>query len=348
MRDDRYHRQMLLPEWGSGGQAKLHAMRAVIVGCGALGCVTADLLTRAGVGSLTLIDRDVVELTNLQRQMLFTEADATDGMPKAEAAKRHLVAVNSGIEIEGIVADLNATNAQRLIPARDNSVIIDGTDNFETRFLLNDLAVQRGTPYVYGGAVGTRGMACVVDSRDAARPCLRCLFRDPPPPGSQPTCDTAGVLGPLISVVAGLQAAEAMKLMLGADERVLRSLVEIDLWTGLRREIAVSGLRDPACPCCGERRFEFLESSDTAGGSTALCGRHAVQITPSTYGRIDLDALAARLASFGSFEANRFLVRGTLEADGVSLTVFSDGRAIVQGVTDEGRGKAIYARYVGA
>ncbi|MAY73471.1 MAG: thiamine biosynthesis protein ThiF [Phycisphaerae bacterium] len=365
MTTSRYHRQTLLPDWGDEGQARLGASRAVVVGVGALGCVIAEHLARAGVGRLTLVDRDVVERTNLQRQTLFTEADADEATPKAEAARRRLGEVNSEVGVEAVVADFRGRNAERLVGAGSRAsgpgsvlpdqppvpgsrcLIIDGTDNFETRFVLNDLAVKHGLPYVYGGAVGTRGMVMVVDPRDEWRPCLRCLFRDVPPPGSQPTCDTAGVLAPAVGVIGSMQAAEAIKLMLGAGESVSRELVEIDLWVNTHRRVPLDGARDPACPCCAERRFEFLDG-DRGGGQVSLCGRDAVQVSPGEGGRVDLPALAQRLAAHGSFNANRFLVRGTLEESALSLTVFADGRAIVNGTDDPARARAIYARYVGA
>jgi adenylyltransferase/sulfurtransferase len=345
---------MLLPDFGEAGQSKLRASRVLLVGCGALGCAIADMLARAGVGRLTIVDRDVVELTNLQRQVLFDEADAAEGLPKAEAAQRRLRAVNSQVRVDAVVADFAPANAEKLLQASGPpTVLLDGTDNFETRYLLNDLAVKHGITYVYGGAVGTRGMAMNV--LPGQGPCLRCLFEEPPAAGTMPTCDTAGVLGPLIQMVAAWQATEALKLMMGRSEVVSRSLMEIDAWSNARREIDVSATKRADCPCCGKRNFEFLGGA-RAGATLALCGQDAVQIAPpGTDVRIDLNALAVRMAAHGAFRAvGSFLIRGELVNEPglngmkIGLTVFADGRAIVKGTTRPEQARAIYARYVGS
>ena len=345
----RYHRQMLLPGVGEEGQRRLLASRALVVGCGALGTVIADLLARAGVGALTIVDRDVVEATNLQRQTLFDEADAAAGVPKAEAAARKLRAVNSGVRIEAVVADFGPRTAEKIARGRSGDmpgVIVDGTDNFQTRYLLNDLAVARGVPYIYGGAVGTAGMSMtIVPGRT---PCLRCVFPDLPAPGTTPTCDTAGVLGPVTATVAAHEAAEAIKALLGRHEALSRGLVRFDLWGGGWRRIDL-GEATPGCPCCGQREFPFLDGS-IAARAAVLCGRDSVQVNPSpesVRSRLDLDALALRLAEHGSFESTRLLVRGTLREEGLELTVFPDARAIVKGTTEPGIAMAVYARYVG-
>ncbi|MEM1185813.1 MAG: ThiF family adenylyltransferase [Planctomycetota bacterium] len=347
---DRYARQTLLPDIRDAGQARLASAHAVIVGCGALGCASADLLVRAGAGRVTLIDRDVVEPTNLQRQSLYAEAD--EGEPKAEAARRRLAAVNSGIELIAHASDLTPENAKRLTGGTpsDQTVLVDGTDNFETRYVLNDLAVERDVPYVYGGAVGTRGMAFTV-LREAERraenlPCVRCLFPEPPPPGSQPTCDTAGVLGPVVAMVGAYQAGEAIKLLVGRTDRVMRSMLDFDPWNGDRRRIDLRGARNETCVCCADRRFEFLDG-ERGGGAVTLCGRDAVQVAPQPGTRIDLGTLAERVAALGNFTLSAFTLRGTLNDNGVRLTVFRDGRALVQGVTDPGIARAIYDRVIG-
>ena len=342
---------MLLPGFGPQGQRRLAESRALIVGCGALGCAIADLVVRAGVGTVTIVDRDIVELTNLQRQTLFTEADVADGLPKAEAARRRLAAVNSGVDVRAIVADFTASNAESLAAEalRDGGVLLDGTDNFETRYLLNDLAVKLARPYIYGGAVGTRGMAMSIIP--GTTPCLRCMFEEPPPPGSTPTCDTAGVLGPVIAMVGAGQACDAIKVLLGRTDLLANALTDLDLWENTTRRIQLAGPR-PDCPCCGQRRFEYLDSR-RASGTTSLCGQDAVQITPAQPGALDLAALAERLRPHGEFAAlGRFLVRGTLreERSGespVHLTVFADGRAIVKGTVRPEQARSIYARYVG-
>lgn len=322
------------------------AATAVVVGCGALGCASADLLARAGVGRLILIDRDVVEPTNLQRQSLFDERDASEGLPKAEAARRRLAAVNSGIVIRAHVADLHAANAEDLLDGA--GVIVDGTDNFGTRYLLGDVSVKRGVAYCYGGVVGTRGLqATFVPGRTG---CLRCVFEAPPPAGSTPTCDTAGVLAPVVQIVAACQAADALKVLLGRLDLLSGTMLDMDLWANQRRRIDVGGPR-PGCPCCAERRFEFL-AGERGGLATSLCGRHAVQVRPPEGARLDLPGLARRLAPHGAFTTTMFLVRGVLRGergeDGpLGLTVFSDGRALVHGTDRPEVARGVYARYVG-
>ncbi len=370
---DRYHRQMLLPAVGEEGQRRLLASHAMLVGCGALGCVIADHLARAGVGTLTIVDRDVVEPTNLQRQTLYDERDAAEGLPKAEAARRRLAQINSQISISAIVADFNSDSADSLLftspahlltcsPAHPvtpspphplaPSVLLDGTDNFETRYLLNDLAVKHAIPFVYGGAVGTRGMQMtVVPGRT---PCLRCVFPDPPAPGTAPTCDTAGVLAPAAAIVASCQSADAIKLLLGRPDLIPPTLLEFDLWTAQRRRIDLSSHpRAGDCPCCGRRQFEYLEGRRAQSAAT-LCGRGATQITPGTNGAgLDLRVLATRLAPHGTFSVTEYLVRGDLarertdRGDPISLTVFPDGRAIIRGAKTPEAARSIYARYVG-
>jgi adenylyltransferase/sulfurtransferase len=347
---DRYHRQKLLPDWGSEGQARLAASSVLLVGCGALGCSIADALARAGVGRLTLVDRDVVELTNLQRQTLYTERDAAEGMPKAEAARRRLAEVNAEVEVRAVVADFSTKNAAKL--AAGASLVMDGTDNFETRYLVNDLAVKDGIPYIYGGAVGTRGMAMTVIP--GRTPCLRCVFEEPPPPGTAQTCDTAGVLGPIISTIAAYQATEAIKLLLGRADLVACVLMETDLWSGVHRRVDTSKAKRPDCPCCGLKKFEFLEG-ERAGQVASLCGQNAVQVAPSGQQDFDLGSLAARLGPHGSFShMPSLLLRGTLNSergengDPIGLTVFADGRAIVKGTSRPELARTVYARYIGA
>lgn len=349
---------MLLPGIGEPGQRRLRESRAVIVGCGALGCSIADLLARAGVGRLTIIDRDVVELTNLQRQTLFSQADAEEGVPKAEAARRRIAAVNPEVSVEAVVADVVPRNVERLVglvgggKGAAGAVVLDGTDNFETRYLINDLAVKHGLSYIYGGAVGTRGMAMAV--LPGRTPCLRCVFDEPPAPGISETCDTAGVLGPVIAAVAAVQAAEAVKILSGNAAAVSPGVVEIDLWTGRLRRLDVGGPR-AECSACGLRRFEYLNGR--GGDAVMLCGQGAVQVSPALAQGVDLEALAARLAVHGTFSRmGRFLVRGTLAPDGVglsgaaspiSITVFADGRAIIKGTDRPEVARSIYARYIG-
>ncbi len=346
----RYHRQMLLPDWGEKGQSLLSASRILLVGCGALGCSIADLLVRAGVGHLTIVDRDIVELTNLQRQTLYDEQDVAEGLPKAEAARRRLAKVNSQVQVRAVIADYTSRNAESL--ASSANLLLDGTDNFETRYLLNDLAVKRNIPYVYGGAVGTRGMAMTI--RPGNTPCLRCVFEEPPPAGVAQTCDTAGVLGPMISLVAAHQATEALKLLLGRADLTLPTLLDLDAWTNTSRRIDLSKSKRPDCPCCSQRNFEFLEGN-RAGQAAALCGQDAVQIAPSNSTSLDLAALSSRLSPHGNFTLMpSLLLRGTLTTergeDGapINLTIFADGRAIIKGTSKPDLARTLYARYIGA
>ncbi len=348
----RYHRQMLLPGVGAEGQARLRASTALLVGCGALGCAIADTLSRAGIGQLVLVDRDVVELTNLQRQALFDERDVREGLPKAEAARRRLGEINAQVEVTAHVDDFTPANADSFLTERP-SLILDGTDNFETRFLMNDLAVKHRLPLVYGGAVGATGMCMTI--RPGVTPCLRCLFEGPAPPGSTPTCDTAGVLGPAISIVAAAQATDALKLLLGREDLLSNTLLEFDLWRNTRRRLEVTGARRADCPCCVHREFDFLAGASHSTSHT-LCGRGAVQVSAPARGRVDLQALGARLAQHGSVRTNDFLLACALTNEpadeqlegSIELTVFADGRAIVKGTSSPQRARTLYAKYVGA
>lgn len=356
----RYQRQMLLPGWGRDGQERLGRAHAMIVGVGALGCSTADLLARAGVGTLTLVDRDVVEATNLQRQVLFAERDV--GLPKAEAAARRLAEVNSSIRVRPVAADFTPRNAERFLgdpgsaaglPGVD--ILVDGTDNFETRYLLNDLSVKRGLPYAYAGVVGTRGMQATLvpgsARRRVATACLRCIFEDAPQPGSGPTCDTAGVLGPAVAIVTGAQSADVLKVLLGREDALGVTLLEFDLWSNERRRVTLPGPRRD-CPCCGHSRYEFLESQHASDWGV-LCGQNAVQLTPAAPAILDLDAMARRLAGVGEVLRTGFMVRVRVTLDGphtppLEISVFADGRAIVRGTTKPELARGVYARYVGS
>jgi adenylyltransferase/sulfurtransferase len=334
---DRYLRQVLF--LGAEVQARLRGATALVVGCGALGCMSATLLARAGVGRLRLVDRDYVDRLNLHRQILYTEEDARRALPKAVAAAAHLAAANGEVAFEPHVADFTAGAAEALAAGVD--CIVDGLDNFEGRFLLNDVAVKRGIPWVYGGAVAAYGLTMTI--LPGAGPCLRCVYEEAPPPGSSPTCDTVGVIAPVATAIASLQAAEALKILGGVPERVSRRLLSLDLWQGGLQEVRVS--RAPACPCCGARRFDYLEGA-RAPHADSLCGRNAVQLAPAAAGPVDLGALAARLAPCGAVTRNDYLVRVRL--DGCELTVFADGRAIVAGTDEPAVARGLYAKYVGA
>jgi len=333
---DRYSRQTRFAPLGAEGQERLGRSTAVIVGCGALGTMQATLLARAGVGTLRLVDRDYVEVSNLQRQVLFTEADAEAGMPKAEAARRHLLAANSGIAIEARISDLDAANAEELLGGAD--AILDGTDNFETRMLINDFAVREGVPWIYGAAVSGYGIAMPVLPGDSA--CFRCVYPEPPV-GAQPTCETAGVLGPVTSLIGSIQAMEAIKVLSGRAGSVRRKIFMADLWAGPVREISMPP-RDADCQTCGRREFVYLENKRRA--PVSLCGRNAVQIHERNR-PLDLVALAGRLAGLGTVRANEFALRFH---DGEhEVTVFPDGRAIIKGTTDPGVARSVYSRYLG-
>ena len=335
----RYSRQVLFDGIGEQGQALIMKSRVAVVGCGALGAMQASLLVRAGVGTLRLIDRDFVEESNLQRQILFDEEDVRNVLPKAAAAEKKLRAVNSLVQIEGVVDDVNASSVDRLLGGFD--LILDASDNFNVRFLINEYAIKNKVPWVYGACVGSYGLTFPILPGEGA--CLRCVFESAPPPGVSPSCDTAGVIGPIVGMVASLQVAEALKILSGACDRVQRKITTIDLWEN--RYDAIDLPKPFAdCACCGRREYPYLEGA--AGEDvTSLCGRNSVQIRPKKQGRIDLDDLAARLKPLGELEQNRFLLRATI--DNHQLTVFSDGRAIIQGTYDEAVAKSLYARYVG-
>jgi adenylyltransferase/sulfurtransferase len=339
---DRYHRQVLLPQVGSAGQARLRASRALLVGCGALGGVIAEQLARAGVGSLRIVDRDVVEWTNLQRQVLFEEADARDRTPKAVAAARRLARVNGEVTLDPVVADVHSGNIESL--AAGVEVVLDGTDNVETRYLINDVAVKHAIPWVYGACVGTEGRVMpVVPGRTA---CLRCVFREPPAGAHLPTCDTAGVLGPIAAIVASLQTVAAIKLLTGNQAELRGELWWADLWAGRMRTTPVE--RNSSCPTCGRREFDFLDRP--AGQATTLCGRGAIQVRPAAANvRLDLTAAARKLTGVGDVELTPYLVRCRPRGEnGLELTLFADGRMIVAGTTDRDSARSLYARYVGA
>jgi len=346
---DRYHRQKLLPEIGVAGQTLLAQGRVLLVGCGALGCAQADLLARAGVGHIRILDRDVVEPTNLQRQTLFAEADV--GKAKVVAAAERLRAVNSTITIEAITADCTSDNAERL--AEECDAVCDGTDNFETRFLLNDVSVKLGVPYVYGGVIAGRGMAAtfVPGDGELSTPCLRCVLPELPPAGSVPTCDTAGVLGPSVAIVAAQQAADAMKVLLGRLDLLSGTMLDFDLLSNSRRRLQLDDLAgDPSgCRCCRLRHFDYLEQDHT-DGAIKLCGRGAVQVTPTAAATIELDELGARLAVHGPTRRIGPLLKAEAKQGDkqYALTIFADGRAIIGGTEDVAEARSVYARLIGA
>lgn len=351
----RYQKQILFHGVGQDGQRALLDSRVLLIGCGALGCVLADAMVRAGVGQVRIVDRDFVELSNLQRQMLFTEDDVAAHLPKAICAATRLAQVNSEIRIEPVVADVEFSNIREL--ARDVDLVLDGTDNFEIRYLINDLSLETGIPWIFTGCTGSHGQMMPVFPRESA--CLRCLMRNPPPPGAMETCDTAGVLGPAINVIASLQAAMALKILIGkrsnpaiprTDSQILGvplKLTMVDVWDGTFRQMDVSRLRDTAeCPACQHGERLWLDGTQTSG-STILCGRNAVQISPGEKLQVSVGELASRLESAGTVTSNPFLVRVVIPASELEMTVFPDGRAIVKGTEDPAVARATYSRYVG-
>lgn len=336
---DRYSRQTRFAPLGPEGQATLAAARVAVLGCGALGAASAMTLARAGVGFLRLIDRDVPEPSNLPRQVLFDEADVAAGLPKAVAAARQLSRINSAAAIEPIVADLTPANAVSLLAGVD--VIVDGTDNLEARYLVNEVACRSRTPWVHGGAIGAEGRVLTVIPGQTA--CLRCLVPEPPPPGTLPTCDTAGIIGPAALVVGAVQATEAIKLLVGHASTTAGRMLACDLWSFQWRVVDLAPLAEAGCPTCRAGDAPWLEGR-LGGTATPLCGRDAVQVATGGE-RVDLPALAARLAGVARVTANEWLLRAEVEP-GIRLSVFADGRAIVDGTNDPVRGRAIVARYL--
>jgi adenylyltransferase/sulfurtransferase len=338
---NRYHRQILLPQIGEKGQRALAASRVLLIGVGALGTVIADQLVRAGVGFLRIIDRDLVELTNLQRQMLFDESDAKQNLPKAIAAANRLRAVNSEVKLDPIIADVDAGNFEDFIEKSD--LILDGTDNVATRYLINDVSVKHKIPWIYGAAVATEGRVMTI--LPGKTPCLRCVFPDAPSPGELPTCDTAGVLGSVSSVVASIQSVEAIKVLSGNAQAISQEMRVLDLWTNRLRAVSLDDARRTDCPCCGKHQYEFLKSNHTS--ITSLCGRDAIQIRGGR-GRLDLDQLQQQLQKSGELTRTPYFLRIRLsDPKDVELTVFPDARTIVKGTTDAGRARAIFSRFIG-
>lgn len=337
---DRYSRQVLFGGIGPEGQERLRSARAVLIGCGALGTVIANTLVRAGVGHLRIVDRDFVDLSNLQRQVLFDEQDVRDRLPKAEAARRRLATINSDVAVEAVVEDVDATNVLRLV--EDADVILDGSDNFEVRYLVNDAALRLDKPWIYGAAVGSYGLTMTI--RPGRTPCLRCIFPAPPPAEHSPTCDSAGVLAPIINLIASVQSSEAMKLLTGRTDSLSPYLLQIDVWDLTFRPLRIAGARKADCPACGQGLLEYLEA-EPRSTSTTLCGRNAVQISHRERREVDLESLARKLEPAGQVEANAFLLRLTTEEH--QLTVFRDGRAIIGGTDDPVAARTVYARYLG-
>ncbi len=338
---DRYSRQVRYPHIGEAGQRKLMASRVTICGCGALGTVLANHLVRAGVGFVRVVDRDFIETHNLQRQILFDERDVADNVPKAEAAVRKLSAINGQVKLEAVVTDIDHTNILSLV--EDADLILDGTDNFETRYLINDAAVKLGKPWIFGGVIGGEGQTMTI--RPGVTPCLRCVIESSPP-GMTPTCETAGVLGPAVAVIASFEAVEALKLLAGKDEALNKDLIMIDLWDWSFRKLKVASLLGKVdCPTCQRRNFEYLDGA-LGSNTTTLCGRNAVQIATRRPEKLNFAELSARLAGAGDVRHNAFMLR--FHTEGYEFTVFPDGRAIIKGTNDIAKAKTLYAQFVGS
>lgn len=337
---ERYSRQILFQPIGKDGQQKLLQSRAVIVGMGALGTVIANHLVRSGVGKIRFIDRDFVELSNLQRQTLYNEEDANQQLPKVIAAEKRLKEINSTVELEPIIADINMNNAEELLKGFD--VIVDGTDNFMTRYLINDVAVKNNIPWVYGGAVSSRGMfATIIPGKT---PCYRCLFPEQPA-GLGENCDTVGVLSPITDIIGSFEAVEALKILVGAPTNP--NLEQIDIWDNSSLQMNISDGRNPACPTCVQQQYEFLEKSTSHQATfTSLCGRDTVQIVPKNHQPLDFTILAERLSKIGAIKQNAYLLRFIPDEE-ISMVFFKDGRVLVHGTNNLVKAKTYYSRYVG-
>lgn len=340
---DRYHRQALLPQIGCLGQEKLGSARVLLIGCGALGCSVAQQLVRGGVGYLRLVDRDLVDLTNLHRQVLFSEADAREQVPKALAAANALRLANSQVTIDPLVADIHSANIAEIVGKARPHVIVDGTDNAHVRYLINDLAVREGIAWIYGACVGVEGRVMAIAPRKTA--CLRCLFPEPPAPGELATCDTAGVLPAAAAVTGALEAAQAMRLLLEGSSAAGRMLA-LDAWTMRFRGIDASARRDD-CVCCAKGEYEFLNRPARLD-ATALCGRDVVQVRPAVAAEIDLHAIATRMGASGEVREHEAFVRFVPgDQKSLVLSVFPDGRVLVKGTGDVSLARTLVARYVG-
>jgi molybdopterin/thiamine biosynthesis adenylyltransferase len=341
---DRYARQTLFVGIGREGQERLLASRVAIIGCGALGTVLANNLARAGVGHLIIADRDFIEANNLQRQVLFDEDDLTRNLPKAVAAAQKINRINSTITVEPLVEDINADNIEEIVARVD--LVMDGTDNFETRYLINDACIKAGRPWVYSGVIASYGVT--MNILPGITPCLRCVFPEMPMPGTTPTCDTAGVINGIVGAISSIASTEALKILLKREEKINRAMLWMDLWENTQDQIELP--RMPNCPACDQGQYEFLEAGETSQG-TSLCGRNAVQVRPprsisTGNSKLDLAGLAARLHEVGEVSHNEFLLR--FRVDGYELTLFPDARAIIKGTDNPALARSLYARYIGA
>ncbi len=335
---ERYSRQILFRPIGENGQQMLAKSRVAIVGMGALGTVLATQLVRAGIGYLRLIDRDIVEPSNLQRQSLYDEQDALEGMPKAAAAKDKLVKANSSVNMEAVISDITWRNAESLLS--DVDLIMDGTDNFQIRYLINDVAVKHHIPWSYGGAVSSYGTTGFI--RPGETPCLVCLFGHDQG-GGHDTCDTVGVIAPIVSIIASLQVTEAIKYLTGHAEHLSNALTYVDVWNNEFRSVHFP-TRDESCNCCNHHDFQAL-SPKSDGLAVSMCGRETIQVRPQQSLDVSLEQLANRLNKLGKVQQNEYLLRAVI--DDTQITLFADGRALIHGTTDVAKARSLYARYIG-
>ncbi|UCD93217.1 MAG: ThiF family adenylyltransferase [Methanobacteriota archaeon] len=334
MKSDRYSRQEILSEIGEEGQRRLSEGSVMVIGLGALGSVSSTLLARAGVGRLLVIDRDIVELNNLQRQILFSEEDV--GEAKAAVAVERLKRMNSEIKVEDLAIDLNYQNIEKSM--EDVDVVVDGTDNMETRFLINDFCVKNGIPFIYGGAIATYGMTLTVLPKKG--PCLRCLFPQMPVPGTLPTCDTFGILNNVPTTIASIQVTEALKLLIGVEPR--ETLLIYDPWHNDQQDITMA--RNENCKCCGKGEYDFLDAKER-DVVVALCGRDVCSVTPPTGSRVSFEDLEERLKKVG--ETKSGMATLSVNVDDYEIVLFKDGRALIKGTSDESKAKSLYSRYIG-
>jgi molybdopterin/thiamine biosynthesis adenylyltransferase len=339
----RYAKQILFHGIGAEGQSRLAHASVLVAGCGALGTALVEGLVRAGVGRIRLVDRDYVELSNLQRQVLFDEDDVTGGLPKAVAAARKLRRINQDVSVEPLVTDIGPDNVLDLFQGVD--LVLDGLDNFETRFLLNDASLETGIPWIYAGCLGAHGQTMPIIPQKTA--CLRCLIESPPDPGTADTCDTAGIIQPILSAITALQLVNAFKLLVGRIDEIEQVLTLVDVWDNSHRKLKLGTAEERQfCPACGLGQRDWLNGERLAR-SSILCGRNAVQISPAERLRLSLDELAVRLAPVGPILQNAFLLRLEPAGTDFQLTLFPDGRAIIKGTEDPAVARSVYARYVG-
>ena len=337
--DGRYSRQIRFAPIGGEGQRKISNARITLIGAGALGSVAAELLVRAGVGFLRIIDRDYVELSNLQRQSMYDEDDVRANLPKAVAAAGKLSRINSTVEVEAIIDDVNPATVEHYI--QDVDLVLDALDNFETRFVLNDACAKHLRPWIYSSAVGSYGL--VMPIVPGKSPCLRCMIGSLPAPGTSPTCDSVGVIGPITHIVASMQVAEALKWITGTGEINDFALLTYDVWAQRFQRMAPGADLMKTCPVCSEGRYEYLEGTPLR--TVMLCGRNAVQLIPAVKSDLDFTQLSETIGNSGTVEYNEFLLR--CNSPPYELTLFRDGRAIVKGTEDPSLARSVYAKLVG-